>query len=86
MNCNHHHEIIAELIAAAVTNPTAPAENGEALLRHVRDTVLAADLSDPETIRRVYPVAARLIEERGGGINVGLAKAEIAGEVRGQTP
>jgi hypothetical protein len=57
------HNVIAGLIAHAIENKSFPEDTTEGLRRQVLDMVLAADLGNPATIRRIYPIAARIVEE-----------------------
>ena len=62
---NKHTET-AERIASAVEDPAITSTRLDALCNHVKDMVTRADLSHPETIRRVYPIVAEIVEQTGG--------------------
>lgn len=58
-----NYENIGEMIAQIIENEATPIEVADKWWKHVKETVLAADLTHPETIRLIYPIAAKIVAD-----------------------
>jgi hypothetical protein len=66
----------AERIARAIESPVTAPERCAELVEEVEHRILQADISHPETIRRLLPFVLALTEERGGPVNYWLGADE----------
>ncbi len=53
----------AEIIAQIIENENTQIKVANKLWRHVRETIKKADITHPETIRLLYPIAAQIVTE-----------------------
>lgn len=70
MNYNN----VGEMIAQIVENDDTPIEIANRLWRHVQETFEAADITHPDTIRQLYPVAAQIVADNESWLKQRRAK------------
>lgn len=60
---NKNYKNTAEIIAQIVENADTPKKVANKWWKHVRETINAADLTNPDTIRLLYPIASQIAAE-----------------------
>lgn len=54
---------IAETYAQIIENPETNKRTANKIWKHIRQTIEETDLTHPETIRLLYPVAAQIVAD-----------------------
>jgi len=54
---------IGEVYAQIIENPETDEKTANKVWEHIRETIEATDLTHPETIRLLYPVALQIVTE-----------------------